>query len=96
MYPVPPVTSTRIDVTVDHIAEVLHGRVTDLPVEIRTKAGDEFPIETTATYVSWRGKRAMKARSAAPVLIEYLRPAQAVGKTPATAFNCDAPYYFQK
>lgn len=26
---------------------------------IRTKAGDEFPIETTATYVSWRGQRAI-------------------------------------
>ncbi|HEY2807515.1 MAG TPA: PAS domain S-box protein [Steroidobacteraceae bacterium] len=26
---------------------------------IRTRAGDEFPIETTATYVSWSGKRAI-------------------------------------
>jgi two-component system sensor kinase FixL len=26
---------------------------------IRTRAGDEFPIETTATYVSWRSQRAI-------------------------------------
>jgi hypothetical protein len=32
------------------------------------------------------GATRMKARSAEPVLMEYFRPAHAVGNTPATAF----------